>query len=265
MINKSTGLGRVSLITGGASPVGIGAATARVFAREGAKVIISDLADREQDAKKVVAECNAIRPNSAVFIPLDVTDERDWVRAMEEVEAKVGVLDVLFNNAGISGEINQLPNETMDTADISHYEKIMRINSTGVVLGLKYAAKSMKKNKVEEWKSIVMTSSVAGLQGSPAVPLGYTASKWAVRGLAKHAAQLGVADKIRCNSIHPGVIVSDMTHKPGVGEMFQQQIPFKRPGWPDEVAAAVLFLASPESSYISGQATVIDGAIHNGS
>ncbi|KAI9002921.1 hypothetical protein DFJ74DRAFT_613403 [Hyaloraphidium curvatum] len=283
MVNPSTGKGRVSLITGSTSPVGIGFAMARVFAKEGAKVVVSDLSSRKSHGEAAAKQLNdAHGPGTAIFVPLDVTKESEWDSAVSQIEEKLGPLDVSCLNAGIPGAMHA-PGETLDQLDLAEYRKIMEINEMGVVIGLKYSAKSMAKNKVEEWKvcacriSIVITSSVAGMFADGSGPnMGYFGSKWAVRGVAKVAAGLGSALKIRANSIHPGLIATELTqsvgwvadaakgsHIPQLEPMVQS-LNVKRFAMPEEVANVALLLAGIEGSYVSGQSYVIDTGFFKG-
>ncbi|KAI9021993.1 hypothetical protein DFJ74DRAFT_706892 [Hyaloraphidium curvatum] len=277
MVNASTGKPRICLVTGSGSAVGIGFAMCRVFAREGGKVIISDIHAKEQDGLKLVAQLEAEHGKGvAMWVPLDVTDEASWEAAIAKIEAEMGVLDVACLNAGIAGP-HDVPNPTLDNLDIATYRKIMEVNEMGVVLGFKHVAKSMKKNTVEEWKAIVTTSSVAGMVGGAgSVTMGYFGSKWAVRGITKAAAALGAPLKIRVNSIHPGLIATNMTQTlgwvetggavqtVGAGDSMVQRGALKRAAMPEEVANVALLLAGSEGSYLSGQGYVIDdGSLFN--
>ncbi|KAI9030239.1 short-chain dehydrogenase/reductase SDR [Hyaloraphidium curvatum] len=270
MLNPSTGVARVCLVTGSASPRGLGAAMAEAFAREGGKVIISDLAMKEVDGKKAVESLNArYGAGTAIWVGMDVTKEEDWQRAIAEIDAAMGPLDVCCNNAGIATQAD-MRNAKLSEFDMDDFDRMMAINLRGVVLGTKYAAKSMAKNTAEEWRSIINTSSVAGLTagGLPA----YSTSKWSVRGWTKNAAVLGASEKIRVNSVHPGAIKSDMTQsldwldsdfKPaGNGQALAARHSLNRFGEPSEVANVCLLLASPEGSFLTGQEFVVDGGLH---
>ncbi len=236
--------GRVALISGGAR--GMGAEEARLFAKEGAKVVIGDVLD--EDGEKTAAEIG----DASVFVHLDVTSEADWQAAVGRAESEFGRLDALVNNAGI------LRVGLIENTSLEDYEQIVRINQTGVFLGMKSAIPAMKR---AGGGSIVNISSMAGLEGIGGA-IGYTASKFAVRGMTKVAAiELG-SHGIRVNSVHPGGIETPMTTGMGAGgdeERPGVSYPIARIGRPDEVAQLVLFLASDRSSYSSGAEFVIDG------
>jgi 3alpha(or 20beta)-hydroxysteroid dehydrogenase len=224
----------------------MGAAEARLFAAEGAQVVIGDLL--EEEGAKTSAEIGA----AAHFVRLDVTDEESWIAAVTEAESRFGRLDVLVNNAGIL-QVGMIE----DTA-LKDYETIIKINQTGVFLGMKSAIPALKR---AGGGSIVNISSLAGMKGIGGA-VGYTASKWAVRGMTKTAAiELG-PHNIRVNSVHPGGIETPMTAPMGAGENDQEPeytYPIARIGRPDEVAQLVLWLASEKSSYSTGGEFMIDG------
>ncbi|KAI9019101.1 short-chain dehydrogenase/reductase SDR [Hyaloraphidium curvatum] len=275
MVNASTGRGRVSLITGSSAAKGMGYSHARVFAREGAKIIISDVSNKEKEGRARVAELDAMHgAGTAIWIPLDVTSEEQWERAVGEIEDKFGPLDVAVLNAGIAGPVHA-PGETLDMMDVKVYRTIAEVNEFGVVMGLKWAAASMKKNNVEEWKSIVTVSSGAGIMAANLGPhMGYFGSKWAVRGISKVAAGLGAPLKIRVNALHPTNTVTDMTasigwvdgetgkHAPALDGMVNSWH-IKRFAFPEEVSNVCLLLAGTEGSYLSGQSFVVDGGFIN--
>src|ERR1700731_432080 len=227
--------GKVAIISGAAS--GMGAATARMFAREGAKVVIADVLEHE--GRQVADAIGA----SARFEALDVTREESWAAV---VAATTGKLDVLVNNAGISGSAEQ------DFYSTEAWHRIMAVNATGVFFGIKYATPAMVANG---GGSIVNLSSIAGIIGSEHVHMAYNASKAAVRLMTKSVAVQHARDKIRANSVHPGIMppmrTSGRTADPGVRAERMRVIPMRRPGEVDEVAYAILFLASDESSYIT--------------
>ncbi|CAN5274871.1 SDR family oxidoreductase [soil metagenome] len=230
--------GKVALISGGAR--GMGASHARVLAREGARVVIADLLDDEGLA--LAAELG----EQGAFVHLDVTSPDDWQAAVDLAVARFGGLDILVNNAGISiiADIEQI---TLD-----QWKAIIAVNLTGVFLGMKTAVAALKNSR---GPSIVNISSTAGLQGYLNVP-GYNASKFGVRGLTKSAAlDLGKYG-IRVNSIHPGVIQTEMAR--GTNPV-RDHVALHRVGEPMEVSNMVLFLASDESSFSTGAEFVADG------
>jgi len=240
---------KVALITGGAS--GMGASMARIFAREGAKVVVADML--EEDGNKVVAEI--VQANgAAMFRRLDVTDEAAWRATIEATLAAYGKLDILVNDAGISGSREE------DLFDSAAWEKIMAVNSTGTFLGMKYAIPEMRK---AGGGSIVNISSISGVTGQRGIHVAYNASKGAVRTLTKAAAVQHGRDNIRVNSVHPGLmppmLTSGRTADPAVRAKMLEGVPLRRDGRVEEVANAVLFLASDEASYITGVELYVDG------
>jgi 3(or 17)beta-hydroxysteroid dehydrogenase len=238
--------GKVAIISGAAS--GMGAATARMFAREGAKVVI---ADRMEHEGQLVAETIG---KAARFETLDVTDEASWAATVAATTRHFGKLDILVNNAGISGSAEQ------DLYSTDAWHRIMAVNATGVFLGIKHAIPAMVANGKG---SIVNLSSIAGIIGSEGIHMAYNASKAAVRLMTKTVAVQHAKDNIRANSIHPGIMpamrTSGRTADPAVRAKRMQVIPMRRPGELDEVAYAILFLASDESSYITGSEIHVDG------
>ncbi len=238
--------GKVAIISGAAS--GMGAATARMFAREGARVVIADLLEHEGNA---VADSIGA---AARFERLDVTDEENWKATVAATTRQFGKLDILVNNAGISGSAEQ------DFYSTEAWHRIMAVNATGVFLGIKHAVPALKANG---GGSIVNLSSIAGIIGSEHVHMAYNASKAAVRLMTKSVAVQHAKDGIRCNSVHPGVMpamrTSGRTADPAIRAERMKVIPMRRPGEVDEVAYAVLFLASDESSYVTGSEIHVDG------
>jgi 3(or 17)beta-hydroxysteroid dehydrogenase len=238
--------GKVALISGAAS--GMGAATARMFAREGAKVVIADMLAHE--GRQVADGIGG----AAQFQALDVTDEENWEAAVAETTRHFGKLDILVNNAGISGSAEQ------DLYSTDAWRRIMAVNATGVFLGIKHAVPAMIANG---GGSIVNLSSIAGIIGSEGIHMAYNASKAAVRLMTKTVAVQHAKDKIRANSVHPGIMpamrTSGRTADPTVRAERMRVIPMRRPGEVDEVAYAILFLASDESSYITGSEIHVDG------
>jgi 3(or 17)beta-hydroxysteroid dehydrogenase len=238
--------GKVAIISGAAS--GMGAATARMFAREGAKVVIADV--MEHEGRQVADAIGA----AARFARLDVTDEDNWAAVVADTTRQFGRLDVLVNNAGVSGSAEQ------DFFSTEAWHRIMAINATGVFFGIKHAIPAMK---AAGGGSIVNLSSIAGIIGSEHVHMAYNASKAAVRLMTKATAVQHAKDNIRANSVHPGVMpamrTSGRTADPAVRAERMRVIPMRRPGEVNEVAYAVLFLASDESSYITGSEIHVDG------
>jgi len=237
---------KVAIVSGAAS--GMGAATARLFAREGAKVVIADVLEREgQEVAKSIGA-------AARFEPLDVTSEENWAAVASSTIQHFDKLDVLVNNAGISGSAEQ------DFYSTEAWHRIMAVNATGVFFGIKHAIPAMIANG---GGSIVNLSSIAGVIGSEHVHMAYNASKAAVRLMTKSAAVQHAKDKIRCNSVHPGIMppmrTSGRTADPAVRAERMRVIPMRRPGEVDEVAHAILFLASDEASYITGSEIHVDG------
>jgi NAD(P)-dependent dehydrogenase (short-subunit alcohol dehydrogenase family) len=241
---------KVALISGAAS--GMGAATARLFGREGAAMVfVADLLDKE--GSEVVDGINKAG-GKARYLHLDVTDEAGWQAAVAEVEKSAGGLDVLVNNAGISGSAEQ------DLYDTAAWNRLMGINSTGVFFGMKYGIAAMKKRGKG---SVINLSSVSGIVGQGFIHVGYNASKGAVRLITKSGAAQHGRDNIRVNSVHPGLMppmrTSGRTADPVTRAKTLKGVPLGRAGEVDEVANAILFLASDESSYITGAELVVDG------
>jgi NAD(P)-dependent dehydrogenase (short-subunit alcohol dehydrogenase family) len=242
--------GKVALITGAAS--GMGAATARLFAREGAAaVVVADILDKEGMA--VVAEIEKAG-GPATFIHLDVTDEAQWKAAVDKVVASHGGLDVLVNNAGISGSAEA------DLYDTAAWNRLMGINATGVFFGMKHGIAAMKKRRRG---SVINLSSISGIVGQGFIHVGYNASKGAVRLITKSGAAQHGREGIRVNSVHPGLMppmrTSGRTADPETRAKTLKGVPMGRAGEVDEVAYAILFLASDESSYVTGAELVVDG------
>ncbi len=241
--------GKVALVSGAAS--GMGQSEATIFAREGAKVIVADILEMEgkQVADKIVAGGGQAR-----FVKLDVTSEAEWDAAVKAAVGTFGKLDVLVNNAGISG--------TYDTDMLSSaaWDKVMAVNAKGVFLGMKHAIPLMKK---AGGGAIVNISSISGFVGQDGVHMAYNASKGAVRIMTKTAAVQLAGDGIRVNSVHPGFMPPMRTSKTSADPTWRAKmlaaVPMKREGRVEEVAHAVLFLASDEASYITGTELVVDG------
>jgi 3alpha(or 20beta)-hydroxysteroid dehydrogenase len=234
--------GKVVLISGGAR--GQGAAEARLFVAEGARVIIGDVLEAE--ARQLASELGP----SAAFVRHDVTQERDWETAIKAAE-NFGGLHGLVNNAGIYQP------RTLTETDTELFERHMRVNQLGCFLGMKAVVPLMEQSG---GGSIVNISSVAGLRGSPGA-IAYSATKWALRGMTKAAAIDLAPRKIRVNSVHPGPIDTEMlkVRTPEQNQQRLQLVPMKRMGTAEEVASLVLFLLSDESGYITGAEVAIDG------
>ena len=241
--------GKVALITGAAS--GMGASMARIFAREGGKIVVADVLEAE--GREVVADITK-NNGAAMFRRLDVTSETDWQQAIDATLAAYGKLDILVNNAGISGSA------VADFYDSAAWDRLMSVNATGVFLGIKYAIPPMK---AAGGGAIVNISSMSGIIGHDHVHVGYNASKGAVRTLTKVAAVQHGRDNIRVNSIHPGLMppmrTSGRTADPETRARWLRHVPLGRAGRVEEVANAALFLASDEASYITGAELVVDG------
>jgi NAD(P)-dependent dehydrogenase (short-subunit alcohol dehydrogenase family) len=238
--------GKVALITGAAS--GMGKSEAEIFAKEGAKVVVADVLDAEG---KAVADGIG---TSARYVDLDVTSEPAWEQVVATTVAQFGKLDILVNNAGISGTFDA------DIMSTSAWDKLMDVNAKGVFLGMKSALPVMVKAGAG---SIVNISSVSGFVAQLGLHMGYNASKGAVRLMTKSAAVQYARKGIRVNSLHPGVLPAMRTSKaladPNYREKMLAAVPMGRVGRVEEVAYAVLFLASDEASYITGTELVVDG------
>ena len=241
--------GKVALVSGAAS--GMGQSEATIFAREGAKVVVADILEMEG---KQVADKIAAGGGQARFVKLDVTSEAEWDAAVKAAVDAFGKLDVLVNNAGISGTYDQ------DMLSSAAWDKVMAVNATGVFLGMRAAIPLMKK---AGGGAIVNISSISGFVGQDGVHMAYNASKGAVRIMTKTAAVQLAGDGIRVNSVHPGFMPPMRTSKTSADPTWRAKmlgaVPMKREGRVEEVAHAVLFLASDEASYITGTELVVDG------
>lgn len=246
--------GQVAIVTGGAS--GIGEATASLLAGEGARVVVADVQMGKQGPGR--------------FVQHDVTQEASWQALLADVLASEGRLDVLVNNAGITGGLGNV-----ETATVDNWQKVHAVNSDGVFLGCKYAIQGMKKtgpDKAEPRGSIVNLSSVAGLQAG-AGSIAYTASKGAVRLLSKsvalHCAQMKY--NIRCNSVHPGGVDTpifnplwQMAGRERAKALLDERHPIGHMARPEELGQVILWLASERSSFVTGAEIVADGALTTG-
>ena len=242
--------GKVALISGAAR--GQGAAEARLFAQEGAKVAIADILDDQ--GRQVEAEINELG-GDALYIHLDVTSESDWQNAVQATVDKYGKLDILVNNAAII-----IDKAAIEDRTAAEWDRVFEVNAKGVFLGTKHAIPEMRK---AGGGSIVNISSVAGIAQSLHQEPAYAASKGAVRIFSKVTASQHADDGIRCNSVHPGPIDTDMLAS-AMGDEARLQdrlarVPMRRMGSVDEIAKGVLYLASDDSSYVTGSELVIDG------
>lgn len=244
--------GKIAIVTGGAS--GIGESTARIFAREGAKVVVTDVQD---DKGRAIA-----RDIGGLYLHHDVTDEAQWIAAIAETRKAFGRLDVLMNNAGIF-----IP-QTIEESTLDIWNKVLGVNLTGVMLGCKHAIGAMKENPGGPSGAIVNVSSITGYIGL-ASAAAYTASKGGVRLLTKSVAVHCARNykKIRCNSLHPGTIDTPMNQAAfeasgdaaGMRAFFDNMQPIGRMATSDEMGNCALFLASEESSFVTGAELLADG------
>ncbi len=241
--------GKVALISGGAR--GQGATETRMLVGEGAKVVFGDILDDE--GRQVETEIHGAG-GDATYVHLDVTREDDWRAAVATAVNTYGKLNVLVNNAGI------LIRASIEETTEDDFERIMAVNVKGVFLGTKQAIPAMRQ---AGGGSIINISSTAGLVGSPGETAAYSATKGAVRLFTKSTAVQHAKDNIRCNSIHPGPIATDM-----IKDMMDSQerwdqrlrrLPMGRVGQPEDIAYGVIYLASDESSFVTGSELVIDG------
>tara|TARA_A100001037_G_scaffold281705_1_gene285603 strand:- start:558 stop:1298 length:741 start_codon:yes stop_codon:yes gene_type:complete len=236
---------KVAIITGAAS--GMGAATAKLFAAEGAKVVVTDILEEEGKglAEEIGGEAN--------FRKLDVTSEVDWGVLVVETLSIYGRIDILINNAGVSGS-------HPDVLNTDTWDEQMNINARGVFLGMRAVIPKMRD---AGGGSIVNISSISGLTGQKFVHMGYNAAKGAVRLASKAASVQFARDNIRVNSVHPGLMpamrTSMMSADPEVRRKMINAVPMGREGRVEEVAHANLFLASDDASYITGIEVPVDG------
>ncbi len=240
--------GKRAIVTGAAQ--GQGAAIARAFVDEGARVVIADVA--EEPGEALAAELCEGRPDAAYFRRHDVSDESSWTALVEEANERLGPVNVLVNNAGI------LRFGSVEHMEVEEFELLFRVNQLGCFLGMKSVARTMRKGG---GGSIVNTSSIEGL-GGMAMCTGYTATKFAIRGMTKSAAlELGPKG-IRVNSVHPGMIDTPMTRVHGGDASMEygaSKVALKRVGHPEDVAPLYVYLASDESGFVTGAEFAIDG------
>lgn len=249
--------GKKVFVTGAAR--GLGAAIARGLAREGAQVVLADI--DVTGAAAIAAEIDQIAQAPVAFaVPLDVTDEAQWTRALAEAEAAMSGISVLVNNAGI------LQTGSIETLSLDDWKRVMSVNTDSVFLGCKHALAYLRRSQPA---AIVNISSIAGLIAGHNTPA-YNASKAAVwlltKSVALHCAKLG--DDIRCNSVHPAFIdtpmlepLRDALGKKEADAKLARQVPLGRIGSPQDVANAVLYLASDESRFMTGAEMRLDGGI----
>lgn len=239
---------KVVLVTGGGN--GIGAAIVRRFFAEGAIVGIGDI-DVEM-AEQLAHELNGSSAPRAIALTLDITRAQDWERAIGSLAEVHGGVDVLINNAGIYEKTS------LEEIAEEDWDRMMAVNAKGPFLGVRAVMESMRKRS---GGAIVNVSSMAGISGSLATH--YSASKGAVRLMTKSVALLGAKDNIRCNSVHPGMVETDMGNAavalPGEREQRISRIPAGRFAAPSEIANVVVFLASDEASFVTGTEVIVDG------
>lgn len=236
--------GRTALITGAAG--GIGSATARRLAEEGARVFLTDV----EDASELVKE---IGLDQAAYLRHDVADPGDWEATVEAAVARFGSLDILVNNAGI------LDRGVIEDTDLKTFERVIAVTQTSVFLGMKIAANALKASP---HGSIINISSVFGISGGAGSSPAYHAAKGAVRVMTKNAALHWASVGLRVNSIHPGFIDTAIlgdARDSEVGQYMVSSTPMGRFGLPSEIAAAVAFLASDDASFITGSELIVDG------
>lgn len=239
---------KVALITGAA--FGMGESAARLFAREGAQVVVADIDEAQGCA---VSQAIVAAGGDSTFVRLDVSSESQWQSAVAETLKRYGRIDILVNNAGVSGALQ-------DRMSIEHFDRIMAVNARGTFLGMQAVIPHMEK---AGGGAIVNLSSISGVIGQETVHMGYNGAKGAIRTMTKSAAvQFGPAG-IRVNSVHPGMMppmrTSQTASNPEMRAKILAGIPLRRAGTADEAAYAMLFLASDEASYITGAELAVDG------
>ena len=235
--------GRVAIVTGAASPRGQGAAHAGLLVREGASVVMTDVVD---DGSRVAAALG----ERAAYRRLDVTSEDEWAAAVDWTLERHGRIDVLVNNAGIWLA------RAIDETSLADYRRVVDVNQVGAFLGMRAVVPAMKMARSG---AIVNVSSLAGLRGAQ-VSSAYAASKWAVRGMSRQAAAELAPFGIRVNAVFPGFVDTEMID--AGHEEIAQRVPLgRRLASPEEVAEAVVFLASDAARYVTGAELVVDGAV----
>lgn len=246
--------GKVALVTGAASEAGLGFATARALAREGARVVLTDI---DGTAVRQRAEDLKSAGYDAIAIAQDVTSEQAWRDVMAQTRATYGKLDIMVNNAGIAVL------KWMDACSLADFDRQISVNLTSVFQGCKAALEIMREQGTGG--SIINLSSIAGLVGVPGAAA-YAASKGGVRLMSKAIALECAKQKIRCNSVHPGVIWTEMQKvairdNPEQYDLINAAIPMGYMGEPDDIANCILFLASDEAKYITGAEFTVDGGL----
>lgn len=242
--------GKVAFISGGAR--GMGATEAKLFASEGAAVVFGDVLEKEgQRTEAEIIDSGG----KGIFIHLDVASEKSWEKAISTTIDKFGKLNILVNNAGVSGRA------LIEDTSVEEWDRIMDVNAKGTFLGTKAALPELKK---ADGASIINISSQLGIVGSDlGVSAAYQASKGAVRLLTKATALEYASEGIRCNSVHPAPVNTELTavsrENPEVFAKTKSNIPLGRFAEPMEIAKAVLYLASDESSFMTGSELVVDG------
>ena len=243
--------GKTAIVTGGAS--GIGEATSRLFVDQGARVVVADIDDDKGNALEADLNKNG---EVATYRKLDVTQESRWIEVVDETMAKWGRLDVVVNNAGMSGAKGRA---TVEDTIVDNWDTVFAVNSTAVMLGTKTAIPAMRKNG---GGSVVNVSSIFGIVGSPA-GAAYHASKGAARTFSKAAAVQYAPDNIRVNSVHPGFTDTPMTldihSQKEIRDARLAMTPMGRLGLPIDIAYGILYLASDEAGWVTGTELVIDG------
>lgn len=238
--------GKVAIITGGSA--GMGASNVKMFVKEGAKVVFTDL--NIEDGQKLEQELG----ENAIFMEQDVSKSADWDKVIEKAEAEFGPIDILVNNAGIAVT---LPLEEMTE---EQYQRVIDVNQLSIFLGMKKVLPSMKKTKAG---SIINISSIAGMAGMFG-GMAYSASKFAVRGMTRSAAaELGQYN-IRVNSVHPGAIQTPMIDQPdsqAAIEAIKAKTPLGKIGSVEDSSYLIVYLASDESSFTTGSEIVFDGGV----
>ncbi len=240
--------GKTAIVTGGAS--GIGEATTRLFVAEGTRVVIADIDDAKGNTLQ-----NELNKNSevALYRNFDVTSESRWIEVVDEIMEKWGRLDIVVNNAGMSGAKGRA---TVEDTIVDNWDTVFAVNSTAIMLGTKTAIPAMRKNG---GGSVVNVSSIFGIVGSPA-GAAYHASKGAARTFSKAAAVQYAKDNIRVNSVHPGFTDTlDIHSQREIRDARLAMTPLGRLGLPKDIAYGILYLASDEAQWVTGIELVIDG------
>jgi len=235
----------VALIAGGAS--GMGAAESRMFVAEGAKVVISDIHDAGGEA--LADELG----DAATYLHLDIAEEADWQRGIELAQSEFGALTTMVSNAAVYGT------ETLVETEPEEWDRIQRVNQRGTYLGMRAVLPVLE---AAGGGSIVIVSSVGGTRGMPYM-FSYGVSKWAMRGMGKYGAVQAAKSGVRVNTILPGVIDTPMqrTNTPETLKMLEEMIPLGRMGKAEDIAAAVVYLASDEAAYVTGLELAVDGGV----